>query len=198
MANDAVGEKLCNGDESERRDRRRGGRRANDLEERMQHRRGIEGPNVCCKVRLAPKNVRLGPAPLQPFRSFLRRANADMRGLSCMLLPFFPLRPHLLGTASSCSPPLIIPCPVRSRRWTAGVLLDDPPSIAATEECAQRACFRIAEVTVMHSVTTSATGLTATVIGRGSRSVGPSWWRVAVSRSLSMLDMAAIYVQSYG
>lgn len=58
MANDAVGEKLCNGDKSERRDRRRGGRGANDLEERVQHRRGIEGPDVCCKVRLALENVR--------------------------------------------------------------------------------------------------------------------------------------------
>jgi hypothetical protein len=31
--------------------------------------------------------------------------------------------------------------------------------MAATDECAQRACLRIAEVTVMHSVTTNATGL---------------------------------------
>ena len=37
-----------------------------------------------------------------------------------------------------------------------------PPSIADTEECCHRACFRMAEVTVMHSVTTRATGSTAT------------------------------------
>lgn len=37
-----------------------------------------------------------------------------------------------------------------------------PPSIADTDECCQRACFRMAEVTVMHSVTTRATGSTAT------------------------------------
>lgn len=43
--------------------------------------------------------------------------------------------------------------------------------MAATEECAHRACFRIADVTVIHSVTTSATGLTATVIARGSKLV---------------------------
>ena len=36
--------------------------------------------------------------------------------------------------------------------------------MAETDECAQRACLRMAEVTVMHSVVTSATGLRA--IGR--------------------------------
>lgn len=119
-----------------------------------------------------------------------------MRGLSCRLFPFLPRSPHLLGTASSCSPPLIIPWPVRSRRWTAGVLFDDPPRIAATEECAQRACFRMAEVTVIHSVTTSATGFTATVMGRGSRVAGALWLRVAASTSLPSLDMVALYVFS--
>jgi hypothetical protein len=88
-----------------------------------------------------------------------------------MLLPFFPRRPHLLGTASSCSPALTMLWPVRSRRGTAGVLFEELPSMAATEECAHRACFRIADVTVIHSVTTSATGLTATVIARGSKLV---------------------------
>jgi hypothetical protein len=39
--------------------------------------------------------------------------------------------------------------------------------MAETEEWAQRVCFRIAEVTVMHSVTTRATGFTATEIGGG-------------------------------
>lgn len=107
-----------------------------------------------------------------------------------MLLPFFPRRPHLLGTASSCSPALMMPCPVRSRRCTAGVLLEELPSMAATEECAQRACFRIADVTVMHSVTTRATGLTATVIGRGSRSTIVSWSVDATWSSPSVLDMA--------
>lgn len=41
-----------------------------------------------------------------------------------------------------------------------------PPRIAETEECAQRACFRMDEVTVIHSVVTRATGSIA--IGRGS------------------------------
>ena len=158
----------------------------------MEHRGGVEGPDVCRSVSEATVSTRVQRLPLQPFRSFLRRANADIRGLSCKLLPFFPRRPHLLGTASSCSPPLIIPCPVRSRRWTAGVLFEDPPKIAATEECAQRACFRIAEVTVMHSVTTNATGLTATAMGRSSRLAGAFSWRVVASASISSLDVAAI------
>jgi len=40
-----------------------------------------------------------------------------------------------------------------------------PPRMAEMEDCAQRGCFRIADVTVTHSVTTRATGSTATVIG---------------------------------
>jgi hypothetical protein len=64
--------------------------------------------------------------------------------------------------------------------------------MAATDECAQRACLRIAEVTVMHSVTTNATGLTATVMGRGSRLAGAFSWRVAASTSICSLDIAAI------
>lgn len=71
-------------------------------------------------------------------------------------------------------------------------MFEDPPKIAATDECAQRACLRIAEVTVMHSVTTSATGLTATVMGRGSRLAGAFSWRVVASTSISSLDIAAI------
>jgi hypothetical protein len=129
--------------------------------------------------------------PLQPFKSFRSRAKADMSGLSCMLLPFFPRRPHLLGTASSCSPALTMPWPVRSRRWTAGVLFDELPRIAATDECAHRACFRIADVTVMHSVTTRATGLTATVMARGATLAIASCSVDAALSSLLVLDMTA-------
>ena len=39
----------------------------------------------------------------------------------------------------------------------------EEPRIEDMEECAHRVCFRIALVTVMHSVTTSATGSIATV-----------------------------------
>jgi hypothetical protein len=40
--------------------------------------------------------------------------------------------------------------------------LELPPRIADTEECAHRACFRMADVTVIHSVVINATGSTAT------------------------------------
>jgi hypothetical protein len=109
-----------------------------------------------------------------------------------MLLPFFPLSPHLLGTASSCSPALMMPCPVRSLRCTVGVLFEELPRIADTEECAHRACLRMADVTVMHSVTTRATGLTATVMGRGPRLAVVSCRVDATLSSLSTLDMAAV------
>jgi hypothetical protein len=117
-----------------------------------------------------------GHPPLQPLSSLLSRAKADIRGLSCRLFPFFPRKPHLLGTASSCSPPPpTMPCPALSRFCIAGVLLEEPPRIADTEECAHRVCLRIADVTVMHSVTTSAIGLTATDMGRTSKLATASW-----------------------
>ncbi len=43
--------------------------------------------------------------------------------------------------------------------------LELPPRIADTEECAHLACFRMADVTVMHSVVIKATGSTATDTG---------------------------------
>lgn len=42
--------------------------------------------------------------PLQCFRSLLSLANADSSGLSCRLLPFFPLSPHLPASNPSSSP----------------------------------------------------------------------------------------------
>jgi hypothetical protein len=108
-----------------------------------------------------------------------------------MLLPFFPLNPHLLGTASSCSPALTMPWPVLSLRCTVGVLFEELPRIAATEECAHRACLRMADVTVIHSVTTRATGFTATVMGRGLKLAVVSWRVDAALSSLPSLDMLA-------
>ena len=70
-------------------------------------------------------------------------------------------------------------------------MFEELPRIADTEECAQRACFRIADVTVIHSVTTRATGLTATVMGRGSRLAIVSIRVGAALSSLPLLDMAA-------
>jgi hypothetical protein len=43
--------------------------------------------------------------------------------------------------------------------------LELPPKIADTEECAHLACFRMADVTVIHSVVIKATGSTATETG---------------------------------
>jgi hypothetical protein len=43
--------------------------------------------------------------------------------------------------------------------------LELPPRIADTEECAHLACFRMADVTVIHSVVIKATGSTATDMG---------------------------------
>ena len=64
--------------------------------------------------------------------------------------------------------------------------------MADTEECAQRACFRMAEVTVIHSVTTSATGLTATEMGRGSMLGAASCNVSGEVSSLSLLDMVEV------
>jgi hypothetical protein len=50
----------------------------------------------------------------------------------------------------------------------------EEPRIEEMELWAQRACLRIAEVTVMHSVTTSATGSIATVKGLERRGIGRS------------------------
>lgn len=100
--------------------------------------------------------------PLQPFRSLRRRANADNNGLSCMLFPFFPLNPHRVEMlpSSSSAPKLPAESILRS---LGGCLVGPPPRMAETDECAQRACFRMADVTVIHSVTTRATGSMATV-----------------------------------
>ena len=43
--------------------------------------------------------------------------------------------------------------------------------MADTDECAHRACLRMADVTVMHSVTTSETGSTATRMDSFGRAI---------------------------
>jgi hypothetical protein len=92
-----------------------------------------------------------------------------------MLFPFFPRKPHLL--AKPPSSPSMAPeedrllCPFRfpsssvdGRKLAVLGLIgaEVTPRIAETEECAQRACFRMADVTVIHSVVIKATGSTAT------------------------------------
>lgn len=61
--------------------------------------------------------------------------------------------------------------------------------MAETDECAHRACLRMADVTVIHSVTTSATGLTATEIGRGSTRASASCSVSGAVSSLAVLDI---------
>ena len=131
----------------------------------MEERRDVERSDVCNNSArcLLTTFLRL---PLHPRRSLRSRENADMRGLSCILLPFFPRNPQRLARLSSspvgsCSTEVKLP---DGRRIAAVLRLlvlrweVDPPRIAETLECAQRACLRMAEVTVMHSVVTSATG----------------------------------------
>jgi hypothetical protein len=64
----------------------------------------------------------------------------------------------------------------------------EEPRMEEMELWAQRACLRIAEVTVMHSVTTSATGSIATVTGLE---------RLGIGRSMSAMVAVAV-VEEYG
>jgi hypothetical protein len=78
-----------------------------------------------------------------------------------MLLPFLPRKPHLPpDESSSCVVTIPALSPLRPSTY-GGALVELPPKIAVTEECAHLACFLIAEVTAMHSVITRATGSTA-------------------------------------
>lgn len=67
----------------------------------------VEEERTTCRNgwrRAGVSNVRIS---LQPLRSLRRRVKADINGLSCMLLPFFPRRPHRLAKAWSSSPILV-------------------------------------------------------------------------------------------
>jgi hypothetical protein len=125
---------------------------------------------VVCLFRLSSN------LPLQPRRSLRNLENADISGLSCILLPFLPRKPHRLAKlSSSVGSSTDARLPDCLRTISVRRLLEElgprckgepgpvprcvePPRIAATEECAHLACLRMAEVTVMHSVVTSATG----------------------------------------
>lgn len=111
--------------------------------------------------------------PLQLDSSWRRRPKPAISGLSCMLFPFFPRNPHRFATPMSCVPStltLVTEPLLPGRRsglggpsWTGFGL---PPKMEDTEEPAQRACLRIADVTDIHSDTTNETGSTATDTGR--------------------------------
>lgn len=127
-----------------------------------------------CKISCARVVSNSWCLPLHPVNSRLRRPNPAIRGLSCILFPFFPLKPHLFAKPTSSFPSEAAEpfCALRGPISSRGVEglefwnpelngLELPPNIEETDECAQRACFRIAEVTVIHSVVIRATGSTA-------------------------------------
>ena len=113
---------------------------------------------------------------LQLFKSTRSFAKALMSGLSCMLWPLRPRRPHREVRAESVSSETSMVEPLRSvRRASEGVRRGEgaeEPRMEEMELWAQRACLRMAEVTVMHSVTTSATGSIATGTGPERRGRG--------------------------
>ena len=105
-----------------------------------------------------------------------------------MLCPFLPRNPHLLArlTSSVTLRALGSLSPFGVSCLRPSNLLDvPPPRIAATDEWAQRACLRMAEVTVMHSVTTKATGSTATLIAPGlaEPSICAISWSILAARA---------------
>lgn len=112
--------------------------------------------------------------PIQTHQQQLRRAKRAHP--TWILFPFFPLRPHLpaspISVPRSCSGPLrASPCVGEGATGVSYPLLSNPipppPRIADTEDCAHRAFLRIAEVTVIHSEMTRATGSIATEMGLG-------------------------------
>ena len=89
-----------------------------------------------------------------------------------MLFPLLPRSPHLFANDTSSTgverPKVFVP--EASSLFACGIgpkVAVPPPKIDATDEWAQRACLRIAEVTVMHSVVMRATGSIATDMGNG-------------------------------
>ena len=110
--------------------------------------------------------------PLQLERSWRSRPKPAIKGLSAMLLPFCPLSPHLLATPTSSAPSAPRPDEdgfilgrMRGFEGPSWTELGLPPRMEETEEWAQRACFRMADVTDIHSDMTRATGSTATATG---------------------------------
>jgi hypothetical protein len=110
---------------------------------------------------------------LQVDNSWRRRPNPAMSGLSCMLLPFLPRSPHRFATPMSCAPSTLTSVAeplLPGRRSGLGgpswIGFGLPPRMEDTEEPAHRACFRIIDVTDIHSDITNDTGSTATDTGR--------------------------------
>lgn len=134
-----------------------------------------------------------------PASSCRSLPNPAIIGLSCILFPFWPRKPHrLLRPASGVpSPPtlpdglLLLPRGegLGGPRCTGFGL---PPRMAETDECGDRACFWMADVIEMHSEMTSETGSTATETGRLRYCIRGGMLRVScvkrsVDRGISIL-----------
>jgi hypothetical protein len=87
-----------------------------------------------------------------------------------MLFPFLPRSPQRVA---SCPPSASSPT-AREAREDGGRLAAPPPRIADTEDWAQRACLRMADVTVIHSVMIRATGSMATLTARVAVGLSPA------------------------
>lgn len=116
-----------------------------------------------------------------PVSSCRSLPKPEISGLSCMLFPFLPLKPQ--RTRSAVPSPvmlaaalLLLPLP-RDTEFVGPSCtgLGPPPSMAATEEWGDRACFWIAEVIAIHSAMTRETGSTATETGRLRYCIRGEW-----------------------
>ena len=58
----------------------------------------VEDERMTCRKGCSKDGVSKDPIFEQVLRSLRRRVNAEIKGLSCMLFPFFPLNPHLLAS----------------------------------------------------------------------------------------------------
>lgn len=140
--------------------------------------------NICTIVSHVLRRVRFPGsegAPLMPVSSWRSRPKPEISGLSCMLLPFFPLKPQRTRSAVPsalmfAAAVLLRPLPKDTEfAGPSCTGLGPPPKMAATEECGDRACFCIAEVMAMHSAMTRETGSTATETGRLRYCIRGEW-----------------------
>ena len=93
-----------------------------------------------------PWHRRCPQIPFTPASSCRNLPNPEIRGLSCMLLPFFPRSPHLFVARSPEASPGVSEDDFRVRRapaegGTSCMRLGLPPRIAETDECGDLAYF---------------------------------------------------------
>ena len=134
---------------------------------------------MTCRKGLSSSGASKDPTSLQPAKSLLNLAKAVRSGLSDVLLPLRPRKPHLLAKLTSSSSTEFRPSGVADRLVGSGMLgvlafiafwlaersisfscnlPAPPPRIADLDDWEKRGFLRMAEVTVMHSVVMRATG----------------------------------------